>query len=1078
MFTWGWNQNSQLGHGDQETRIVPALVKRLDGVVASGSSDSSGRIARSVSSSLDNANSNGGGRGIVRVACGSRFTVALTAAGTVYTWGRGDDSQLGHSRGTGRVASPRLVEALVGVKIVQVSARGNHVAVADDAGAMYVWGKGNDGQLGLGSGHNRKDAPTPVRVSFGNDDVRVARVACSRVHTVAVSSDGDLFSWGSGEDGANGLGAPVTVWEPTRVEGLEGKVCLVACGSRHTVISLMPAEGGANILLTFGWNLYSQLGLGDTENRSSPTEVSLPAELTHHVEIACGFRHTLLVARSSSQGSNEHDHQLWSWGWNLYGQLGFKTSASSVPFPRLVNSVYSRVTALAGGGRHTVAVLERARDGALRMYAWGRGDEGQLGTGELAMTAPPKRVKLHSEDVGDVACGWSHSAAARKCGDAPLVRRLTHEDLDGAAFKRPTFSSILKERATFEGVISGTKKVLSAGNLDAGFAQLLNCLILFLLMVHSLKLRAGFADSLVRQIILAASATVFIGNTFFGVWADIKSLKPGRRRNDPHMTALPHGINTVVFFAFLGLIIVPEMQRTGDPVKAYHAGLFACFTLGLLELPCVFLVRWMQRTIPRAAMMSAMAGVSVTFITMTFASQIFGSPSIALLPLTIILVGYGSLVKLPLKIPAGALALLFGTLIAWTSHYLGYSFFLPSDDASSEMHASSSFPPGTFRAVFSAFFDSRSWGHLPTILPMLMINIVTSLSCVESAKAVGDDYDSSFALLSDAVLTMIGALLGNPFPTCIYIGHPAFKAMGAKTGYNYINGTGILLLGIFNGASYLIQVVPEVCGVGIILWIGVTVTSQAFTVDVSQEESAKNHSAAVVLGLVPALAAWALQQMEAMFAASVQTLPGAMVDIELKNGDVVQGAIVGGEDGGRVVLGLKDVMNMLEKDGVFVHGLVALSAGYLLSSVYLASALVHIIEREFFRASAWFIVAAALSFVGAVHSFTVDDAVVSTSFGFPARGYQDFPLQFALMYFCAAVLLVLLGIRESDRSWRAWGLKLSKFSWTNLWTKRAGPRGKGLKTLSSDLSEDDSERTPILGESPMRKKRGNMTTYV
>ncbi len=689
----------------------------------------------------------------------------------------------------------------------------------------------------------------------------------------------------------------------------------------------------------------------------------------------------------------------------------------------------------------------------------------------MELSAPPKRVKMHGIDIGEVACGWSHSAATKTCGTSSTSQRMLVHDAGKSRFQ-PKAS--LRGRLSWSNAFSATKKIFAAGNLDAGFAQFLNCLILFLLMVQSLKLRAGFPVTLVKEIITAASATVFIGNTFFGIWADVKSLKPGRRRNDVHMTALPHGINTVVFFAFLGLIIVPEMQRTGDPIKAYHAGLFACFTLGLLELPCVFLVRWMQRTIPRAAMMSAMAGVSVTFITMTFSTQIFGSPIIAIIPLTFILVGYGSLAKLPFKIPAGALALVVGTAIAWASHYLGYSFFEPGVVSSNVSFGG--LPSGAFKAVFAAFFDARSWGHLPTILPMLMINIVTSLSCVESATAVGDDFDSSFALLSDAIITMIGALLGNPFPTCIYIGHPAFKAMGAKTGYNYLNGTGILIVGLANLASYLTAVVPEVCGVGIILWIGVSVTAQAFTVDAGQEESMKDHSSAVVLGLVPALAAWAIQQMEAVFVASVQTLPGTVVDVKAHGGDVVKGAIVSAGDGDHVVIGLNDVFDTLERDGVFVHGTIALSAGYLLSSVYLASILVHIIEREFFKAAAWFLVAAGLSFIGAVHSFTVNENAITSSFGFPAQGYQQFPLQFATMYFCAAILLVLFGIRESDRSWDAWTRKLMRIAYGRKKRKnmvKSSSSGDAASRQSS-ASGDIDEKTPILGSSPARK----MNKYV
>ena len=197
-------------------------------------------------------------------------------------------------------------------------------------------------------------------------------------------------------------------------------------------------------------------------------------------------------------------------------------------------------------------------------------------------------------------------------------------------------------------------------------------------------------------------------------------------------------------------------DQTGDAEKAYRTGLFACFMLGLLELPCVFLVAAMRRAIPRAAMMSALAGVSLTFISMTFAMQIFESPALAIVPMVVILVCYGSHVQLPFKIPAGLLALVLGAAIAWSLRLLGLSLFQPlvvhpqafsakhggvaTDDAGSAV-LPPFLPKIMVGQVWEALMDPDSWPYLTVVLPMLMVNIVTNLSCVESAAAVGDDYN-------------------------------------------------------------------------------------------------------------------------------------------------------------------------------------------------------------------------------------------------------------------------------------------------------------------------------------------------
>jgi len=248
-------------------------------------------------------------------------------------------------------------------------------------------------------------------------------------------------------------------------------------------------------------------------------------------------------------------------------------------------------------------------------------------------------------------------------------------------------------------------------------------------------------------------------------------------------------------------------------------------------------------------------------------------------------------------------------------------------------------------------------------------------------------------------MTILGALCGNPFPTCIYIGHSAFKSMGATVEFSYLSAVSVLLLGILNGTSAVMRVVPEVAGVGVLMWIGIVVTAQAFDRDddYAQESSAsKSHAAAVAIGLMPALAAWCLQYLQA-------TLPA--VGTVLSHGSAV-------ED--QVHVPFDKVMQTLEGNGVYVYGLISLSRGYLLSSIFLSSTLVEIIDRQFYKAALWMLLASALSFVGAVHSFELDASGVSSSYGFPSRTVGEFPLKYAFAYGAAALLLFVFELRESD----------------------------------------------------------------
>lgn len=425
-----------------------------------------------------------------------------------------------------------------------------------------------------------------------------------------------------------------------------------------------------------------------------------------------------------------------------------------------------------------------------------------------------------------------------------------------------------------------------------------------------------------------------------------------RRSTNSGFTAIPHGIDTILFFAFALLIMVPEYQKSQSFEQAYRTCLGCCFLLGLMELPCVLLVSLFRRVIPKAAMMSALAGVSLTFISMTFVVQIFENPAIGILPMVLILVCYGSNVRLPFKLPAALVALLLGALIAYVFKWAGLGYLVPNENikaaAGPDEHVAVYFPSQTAGEVFAALGDPATWPYVTSVvLPMMLINLVNNIACVESARSVGDDYHPQMVLTANAVITILGSLIGNPFPTTIYIGHPAFKAMGATTGYSYINGFCVLILGTFDGASFLNRVVPQIAGVGLLMWIGIVVTAQAFDIQ-------KSHAVAVALGLLPALAAWCLQNVEAVIEACSKLL----------------------DPTGESPLPWSEIMKTLEGNGVRMYGLISLSRGYLLSSIFLSSTLVHIIERQFMSAAMWMLVAAFLSFVGAVHSFQVTEVSV------------------------------------------------------------------------------------------------------
>jgi AGZA family xanthine/uracil permease-like MFS transporter len=496
-------------------------------------------------------------------------------------------------------------------------------------------------------------------------------------------------------------------------------------------------------------------------------------------------------------------------------------------------------------------------------------------------------------------------------------------------------------------------------DLDGFFGLFIDNLLQLMLIAVLCKVVSGLPSELITgRILPGAAISILIGNLFYAWQA--RQLMQRTSRDD--VTALPFGINTPSLFAFILLIMGPVYQETKDPTLAWQAGLFACLVSGVMEAAGAFLGDWVRRYTPRAALLTALAGVAITFIAMGFIFQIFAAPLLAILPMMMILVCYASGLKLPFGLPGGMLAVGAGVAIAWLLRALG----LPSFEPSPEPYTFGLHPPTPVPAdVFALLTSARGWQYLAVIFPMGLFNVVGSLQNLESAEAAGDRYETKSSLLANGIGTIVAAFLGSAFPTTIYIGHPAWKAMGARAGYSILNGVVITLLCLFGGVALVLKIVPLEATLGILLWVGIIITAQSF------QEVPRNHALAVAFGLIPSLAAWALFLIET----SVRKAGKTLFEI----------APTFGSD-------------------LYIHGVIALNQGFLLSAMVLAAMLVFVIEKEFLKAAGWMAVAAGLSALGVIHAYELTPAGVQNKFGLLAAP------EFALMYGLSAGFLLLLHV--------------------------------------------------------------------
>ena len=151
---------------------------------------------------------------------------------------------------------------------------------------------------------------------------------------------------------------------------------------------------------------------------------------------------------------------------------------------------------------------------------------------------------------------------------------------------------------------------------------------------------------------------------------------------------------------------------------------------------------------------------------------------------------------------------------------------------------------------------------LVTAIPLGVYNFTEGMNNVESASAAGDNYNLRNILLADGIGAIVGSVLGSPFPPAVYIGHPGWKAVGGRIGYSLATGVVIALVCFLGLTALLLAVVPLVAILPILLYIGLVIGAQAF------QASPARHAPAVVLAIMPNIAAWAQSQIDGALGAA------------------------------------------------------------------------------------------------------------------------------------------------------------------------------------------------------------------
>ncbi len=357
LWSWGRNLDGQLGVNNTTSRSTPVTTLL-------------------------------GGTNWKSIAGGYSHTIALKTDGTLWSWGRNLDGQLGVNNTTFR--STPVTTLLGGNNWKSIAGGYSHTIALKTDGTLWTWGRNLSGQLGI---NNLSDRSTPVTTLLGGNNWK--SIAGGFGHTIALKTDGTLWSWGLNSYGQ--LGVNDTTSRSTPVTTLLGgnNWKSIASGTNHTIA--LKTDG---TLWSWGRNSYGQLGVNNTTFRSTPVTTLLGG--TNWKSIACGGNCTIAI---------KTDGTLWTWGRNLSGQLGINNlSDRSTPVTTLLGGTNWK--SIAGGFDHTIALKT---DGTL--WSWGFNTQGQLGVNNTTNRNTPVTTLLGGNNWKSIAGGSRHSIAIQYTPD-------------------------------------------------------------------------------------------------------------------------------------------------------------------------------------------------------------------------------------------------------------------------------------------------------------------------------------------------------------------------------------------------------------------------------------------------------------------------------------------------------------------------------------------------------------------------------------------------------------------------------------------------------------------------------------
>lgn len=473
-------------------------------------------------------------------------------------------------------------------------------------------------------------------------------------------------------------------------------------------------------------------------------------------------------------------------------------------------------------------------------------------------------------------------------------------------------------------------KWAASGDVNAFFGLTLDNIAGLILAINILRFDFSFpVDFAIRYMVPGTLLGVLAGDLMYFVLAFVLARRSGR--ND--VTAMPLGLDTpstlgMVFFVLgpaYATAIRSGASETAAAMSAWHIGICAILLTGLIKLVLSFGSGWAQRFFPRAGLLGSLAAIALALIAFSQLPKLLANPVAGFSSLLIVLVTLIGRAKLPFRIPGAFGAVAIGCLLWHLMRLADFQFGSQLLAAKPEVlpHA---WLPTEWLTVFSfewiGAFD-ETLAYLPYIIPFAITTVIGGIDCTESAVSAGDRYSTTSIIGVEAIATLIAGFCGGVIQTTPYIGHPAYKAMGARAAYTLVTALFVGGAGLLGYFGLMFAWIPEAAVLPILIFIGLEITAQSF------HATPRRHYAALALACLPALA--------------------KLVMIYL--GQYT-----------RFMSGVGEFQNSQ------LLSLSVLAAGFIITSLLWSSSLADMIDRRFNRAALYLLIAAAMTAFGVIHS--------------------------------------------------------------------------------------------------------------